>query len=56
MNSIYSKEEMKRLNKTIPLEARPWGSKDHMEWRKNERLEGRMNQPQKGGESVRRFV
>lgn len=33
------------LDDTIPEEARPWGSKAHLEWRKQERISERMNAP-----------
>lgn len=31
------------LDDTIPEEARPWGSAAHLEWRKQMRLEKKMN-------------
>lgn len=45
-----------RLYSTIPKEARPWGSKAHLEWRKKERIEGQMNAPIRREETVRRFI
>lgn len=33
------------LDSTIPKEARPFGSKAHLEWRQKQRSEGKMNAP-----------